>query len=154
MAAKPVQRHCLPPVRQLKIFYPTAALPTSHERKCANLSSAQSDMYAPARTDCGIHRVHWQMIERADMAGNFFTGRTPNPHERLTSEVRRSAGGRAVDARWMVAADAPHRHASGAARSSVGRPTLPSRRSRAGSRRIAAPRHASPTQGCSKKWPL
>lgn len=57
-AAKPMRRHGLPPVRQLKIFYPTAALPTSHEQKCANLSSVWSVMHAAARTDCGIHRVH------------------------------------------------------------------------------------------------
>ncbi|MEF9421573.1 hypothetical protein MOW44_00470 [Xanthomonas citri pv. viticola] len=57
-AAKPMRRHGLPPVRQLKIFYPTAALPTSHEQKCANLLSAWSVMHAAARTDCGIHRVH------------------------------------------------------------------------------------------------
>ncbi|TQT56513.1 hypothetical protein EIJ57_09335 [Xanthomonas perforans] len=39
-AVKPMRWHCLPPVRQLKIFYPTAALPASHEQKCANLLSA------------------------------------------------------------------------------------------------------------------
>jgi hypothetical protein len=38
--AKPVRRHCLPPVRQLKIFFPPVALPTSHEQKCANLLRA------------------------------------------------------------------------------------------------------------------
>ncbi|QGJ68131.1 hypothetical protein FDU21_23195 [Xanthomonas oryzae pv. oryzae] len=37
--ATPVRRHSLPPVRQLKIF-PTVALPTSHEQKCANLLRA------------------------------------------------------------------------------------------------------------------
>ncbi|MBO9856707.1 MULTISPECIES: hypothetical protein [Xanthomonas] len=41
----------------------------------------------------------------------FFTGHTPNPHERLTSEIRRSAGGPAADARWIVA-EPPHRHAT------------------------------------------
>ncbi|SON93894.1 conserved hypothetical protein [Xanthomonas citri pv. fuscans] len=56
-AAKPMRRHGLPPVRQLKIFYPTAALPTSHEQKCANLLSAWSVVHAATRTDCGIHRV-------------------------------------------------------------------------------------------------
>ncbi|QBN43713.1 hypothetical protein EBA05_15700 [Xanthomonas oryzae pv. oryzae] len=38
--ATPVRRHSLPPVRQLKIFFPTVALPTSHEQKCANLLRA------------------------------------------------------------------------------------------------------------------
>ncbi|MBV6811215.1 hypothetical protein KWH19_15815 [Xanthomonas campestris pv. pennamericanum] len=59
-------------------------------------------MHAPARTDDSIHRVHRPMIETGGMAQNFFTGHTPNPHERLTSEIRRSAGGPAVDARWIV----------------------------------------------------
>ncbi|MDO7962725.1 hypothetical protein [Xanthomonas euvesicatoria] len=68
-------------------------------------------MHAPARTDDRIHRVHQPMIETGAMAQNFFTGHTPNPHERLTSEIRRSAGGPAVDARWIVA-EPPHRHAT------------------------------------------
>ncbi|MBV6783796.1 hypothetical protein P2C08_02470 [Xanthomonas perforans] len=68
-------------------------------------------MHAPARTDDRIHRVHQPMIETGAMAQNFFTGHTPNPHERLTSEIRRSAGGPAADARWIVA-EPPHRHAT------------------------------------------
>ncbi|WP_372172957.1 hypothetical protein [Xanthomonas euvesicatoria] len=68
-------------------------------------------MHAPARTDDRIHRVHRPMIETGGMAQNFFTGHTPNPHERLTSEIRRSAGGPAADARWIVA-EPPHRHAT------------------------------------------
>ncbi|MCF5950659.1 hypothetical protein, partial [Xanthomonas perforans] len=107
-------------------------------------------MHAPARTDDRIHRVHQPMIETGAMAQNFFTGHTPNPHERLTSEIRRSAGGPAVDARWIVPShriDMPPT----ASRSAVDRTTPPSLRLRAGSRRIAAPRHASPTQARSKK---
>ncbi|MFW3174351.1 hypothetical protein EX530_06605 [Xanthomonas phaseoli] len=150
--AKPMPRHYLPPVRQLKIFYPTAALPASYEQKCANLSSVSSVMHAPARTDYRIHRVHRWMTERGGMAQIFFTGRTPNPHERLTSEIRRSAGGRAVDARWIVAADPPHRHATNGIAVGGGRrvPLADCAPARAASLH-RGPHHR---RSRAKKWPL
>ncbi|APO94680.1 hypothetical protein BI313_08735 [Xanthomonas vesicatoria] len=42
-------RHCPPPVRQLKIFYPPTPLPASHKQKCANLLRRSIAMHAHLR---------------------------------------------------------------------------------------------------------
>ena len=89
-------RWCASPVRQLKIFYPTTALPASHQHKCANLLRRSIALRSPCmhphgRLDacmCALHRVERSTID-AYKRQVFFTKRTPHPHDWLTSEIRR-----------------------------------------------------------------
>ncbi|WP_338339741.1 hypothetical protein [Xanthomonas euvesicatoria] len=107
-------------------------------------------MHAPARTDERIHRVHRPMIETGGVAQNF----SPGTRQTLTNDSRQKSGEVQVGQQRMHVGSLPSHRIDmppTASRSSVGRPTLPSLRLRAGSRRIAAPRHASPTQARSKK---
>ncbi|AZR22221.1 hypothetical protein DEG02_012600 [Xanthomonas vasicola] len=83
-----MRRHCLPPVRQLKIFFPTAALPRSHEQKCANLLRASIAMHASARIDYGMHRIH----RRRNATGNSSENFSPSARQTLTNDSRQKSG--------------------------------------------------------------
>ncbi|MCL1525534.1 hypothetical protein [Xanthomonas nasturtii] len=101
------RRHCLPPVRQLKIFYRPAVLPTPLEQKCANLLCGLIAMHASTHTEHGMHRTRCRMIATGNTAENF----SPAARQILTNDSRQKSvapvGGRAVAARSIVAANTP-----------------------------------------------
>ncbi|PPU40578.1 hypothetical protein XaplCFBP3123_10255 [Xanthomonas arboricola pv. populi] len=77
----------MPPVRQLKIFYPPTLLEASHKQKCANLLRRSRPMRASACAANGMRCTLCRGWTHA-MLQTFFTCRTPSPHDWLTSESR------------------------------------------------------------------
>ncbi|PPU54649.1 hypothetical protein XdyCFBP7245_17065 [Xanthomonas dyei] len=99
-------RHRLPPVRQLKIFYPATPLPASHKQKCANLLRSLIAMHVRLRiAERMSHDVDRSSAHVARVDFSHRARARPSRATHVRNPTHRHAGGVA----WRSAGHGRHR---------------------------------------------